>query len=201
MFNWQQYFDHLKLMLHNLLYDENSKDVTLVSDDKAKLRAHKIVLKACSPVFETLLVGSDGNNSVVYLRGVQQCELESILQFMYLGETSVYQERVDEFINVAKSLEIKELCENIYTKDETVDSEYETMEEGQIGDINLEDDKFELMNKIESDLKENKKTQVARKSNKRASHKSMKYHCHRCDHKSASMIGLSIHVEQFHSNV
>ena len=32
------------------------------------------------------------------------------MQFIYLGEATFYEERMDEFLAVAKSLEIKELC-------------------------------------------------------------------------------------------
>ena len=32
------------------------------------------------------------------------------MQFIYLGEASFYEERMNEFLAVAKSLEIKELC-------------------------------------------------------------------------------------------
>ena len=45
----------------------------------------------------------------MYLRGIQYSEMESIIQFIYLGEATLYEERTDEFLAVANSLEIKEL--------------------------------------------------------------------------------------------
>ena len=33
------------------------------------------------------------------------------MQFIYLGEATFFEERIDELLDVAKSLEIKELCE------------------------------------------------------------------------------------------
>ena len=40
-----------------------------------------------------------------------------ILQFMYLGEATFYQDRINEFLNVARSLDIKEISkENLETK-------------------------------------------------------------------------------------
>ena len=36
-------------------------------------------------------------------------EMQSILEFMYLGVATFYQEWMNEFINVANSLEIKEI--------------------------------------------------------------------------------------------
>ena len=54
----------------------------------------------------------------MYLKGIQYSEMESILQFIYLGEASFYEERMVKFFAVAKSLEIKELC---YAETETND--------------------------------------------------------------------------------
>ena len=44
---WHSYSDHLKEMLHNMVKSDELTDVTLVCDDKKKLKAHKIVLRAC----------------------------------------------------------------------------------------------------------------------------------------------------------
>ena len=108
---WDTYSEHLKQMLHNLMTDKNSQDVTLVCDDKVKIKAHKIVLKACSPVFETILESSDCHS--IYLKGINHLEIESILQFMYLGEATCYQERMKEFLDAAKNLEIKALSKHV----------------------------------------------------------------------------------------
>ena len=40
----------------------------------------------------------------MYLRGIKYSELDSIMQFIYLGEATFYEERMDEFISVAKLL-------------------------------------------------------------------------------------------------
>ena len=39
--------------------------------------------------------------------------MESILQFMYLGEGRFYYERMGEFIKVAKDLEVKEISKGV----------------------------------------------------------------------------------------
>ena len=39
--------------------------------------------------------------------------MESILQFMYLGEGKFYHERMKEFIKVAKDLEVKDICDGL----------------------------------------------------------------------------------------
>ena len=118
--NWHTYSDHLKEMLHEMMKSEEFTDVTLVCDDKRQFRAHKIVLGACSSVFKSIITEVPQNNQVIYLRGIQHQELKSILEFMYLGVATCHQERMQEFLNVAKDLEIKEISEDIEFKDENI---------------------------------------------------------------------------------
>ena len=110
---WHTYSDHLREMLHELHTSEELMDITLVCDDKRILKAHKIVLSACSSVFQSIIHDLPPNSSVIYLRGIQHQEMESILEFMYLGVATFYQERMNEFLNVAKNLDIKEIGKNV----------------------------------------------------------------------------------------
>merc|ERR1712243_73516 len=88
-------------------------DVTLVSEDKKQFKAHKVILSASSSVFKSIISMSDASSPIIFLRGVQSYEIESIMQFIYLGEATFYQERMNEFLNVAKSLDIKEISKDI----------------------------------------------------------------------------------------
>ena len=65
--------------------NELELNVTLVCDDKKQFKAHKIVLSACSSVFRRIIKDLPKNGSVIYLRGIQHQEMESILEYMYLG--------------------------------------------------------------------------------------------------------------------
>merc|ERR1712243_183454 len=91
-------------------------DITLVSEDRKSFKAHKIILSACSPVFKSIINDGALSNPTVFLRGIHSNEIVSIPQFIYLGQASFYQERMNEFLNVATSLEIKEICEGIEIK-------------------------------------------------------------------------------------
>merc|ERR1711911_287914 len=90
--------------------NEDFADVTLVTEDKRHIKANVNILSACSPVFKDILKRGNNSSPIMYLRGIQFSEMESIMQFIYLGEATFYEERMDEFLAVAKSLEIKELC-------------------------------------------------------------------------------------------
>ena len=109
--NWVEFSEHLQLMVRDLYQEGKYSDVTLVSDDQTQFKAHKIVLSACSPVFKKIIDNNPIQNPLIYLRGIQHYEVESILQFIYFGEAMLYQVRVGEFIKVAKDLEIKDVSQ------------------------------------------------------------------------------------------
>jgi len=108
--NWDSYSDHLKEMMHNLMNSNETADVTIVCDDKSKFKVHKFVLIASSSVFQSIIKDlSKNGDSVIYLRGVLAEDMKSILQFLYLGQATLHEERMNEFLSVAQSLEIKDL--------------------------------------------------------------------------------------------
>ena len=112
---WHDYQVHLRDMLHEMQTSEDLTDVTLVCDDDKQIKAHKVVLSACSNVFKKITKSLPQNvgNAVIYLRGIQHEDMESILEFMYLGEATCNQDRMEELLNVAKNLEIKELSKDV----------------------------------------------------------------------------------------
>merc|ERR1712126_757327 len=110
-------------MLHEMMKSNELTDVTLVCDDKKQFKAHKNVLSACSSVFKSIINDLPQNNSVIYLRGIQHQEVETILEFMYLGVATFYQERTNEFLNVAKNLEIKEISKDVEFDDKCLSTE------------------------------------------------------------------------------
>jgi hypothetical protein len=87
-------------------------DVTLMCDDRP-MQAHKVILAANSELFKAMLRTQTGNpNPLIYLRGVRTTDLESLLNFMYLGEVNVAQDDLDSFLAVAVDLQIKGLAQN-----------------------------------------------------------------------------------------
>ena len=128
---WQSFQGHLASCFHDLLIEKSFSDVILVTDDHTQFKAHKFVLSACSPVLKELLLLNPHPNPWLYLRGVSQQELESILQFMYLGETKIDQNRIDNFLDIAKDFQIKELTQEIASSDdepENLDAHDETVD-------------------------------------------------------------------------
>ena len=117
---WHSYADHLKYALKEMMTSSDFADVTLVTDDKQLIRAHRNILSACSPVFKHILnLDSSIANPVIYLRGIQNSEMVSIMQFIYQGKVSFNEERLRELLTVSKNLEIKELATVININDKT----------------------------------------------------------------------------------
>ena len=82
---WKTYDAHLTTAFRDLINENKFSDVTLVCDDQTQLPAHKIVLSACSPILGNILLNNPHPHPLLYLRGVRKQEMQSILQFMYLG--------------------------------------------------------------------------------------------------------------------
>ena len=134
--NWHTFSEHLKLTFKDLYQEGRYTDVTLVSDDQTQFKAHKIVLSACSPVFKKIIDSNPSQHPLIYLRGIQSYEMESILQFMYLGEGKFYHERMREFIKVAQELEVKEINDGVELPseeaEETVEENKSSYERGKV---------------------------------------------------------------------
>ena len=139
--NWHTYSDHLKDLMQILMQSNKSSDVTIVCEDKTRFKVHKFVINACSPVFQSIIDNLPENEgSVVYLRGVFSQEMKSIIQFMYLGQATFYQNRMNEFLNVARSLEIKELSKDIEYENEDISQVQEKTEYVQYDYIKINED-------------------------------------------------------------
>ena len=108
--HWNTFPSHLKSLLADLRETRRHSDVTLVSEDQVKFSVHKFVLTACSQVFSNILDEScKSGEQLIFLRGIEHQEIESLLQFMYVGEAKFHQDRVDQFLRAAKDLDIKEI--------------------------------------------------------------------------------------------
>ena len=142
--NHPTFSEHLQSMFKDLYQEGRYSDVTLVSDDQTQFKAHKVVLSACSPVFKKIIDSNPGQHPLIYLRGIQSYEMESILQFMYLGEGKVYQERIEEFIKVSKDLEVKEISKGVEMPGEDEDIIDDDIEENDIEEILQEENQSKV---------------------------------------------------------
>ena len=106
---WNDYQSNWTNSLSVLRNDNESADVTLISDDKVKFTAHKIILKSCSNVLKFILQGNSHSNPLLFLSGLSSVNIRFILDYMYYGEVNLFQEQLDSFLNSAQKLEIEGL--------------------------------------------------------------------------------------------
>ena len=122
---WHKYSDHLRETMQGMLIFEN-----------------------------ILLMEIQNQHPVIYLRGIQFSEIESILQFIYLGEAKFLEHRVNEFLSVAKNLEIKEFS-NETASDSDVSNSNNTSENVDYNvseTINVECDVADIVQKDNSTI-------------------------------------------------
>ena len=81
-------------------------DVSLISSDDGTLRAHRVVLAACSPFFREVFSKNSVANLSLYMSGLKQVDLEAILDFMYRGQTEVPMADLEAFIWAAKEMRV-----------------------------------------------------------------------------------------------
>ena len=73
---WHTYSDHLKDMLKEMMINNDLADVTLVTEDKKHIQAHKNVLSASSPVFKDIVKLDQSAKPIIYLKGINHSEME-----------------------------------------------------------------------------------------------------------------------------
>ena len=208
---WHNYSDHLSSMMKELMMNEEFSDVTLVTEDKQQIKANINILSACSPLFNEVLKKDKNSTPIVYLRGIQYSELESIMQFIYLGEATFYVKRMDEVLAVAKSLEIKELCNaRPETKDEPDDypssdhrSSSDSGEEQTVQFVNINNHAPQERHKVTGsfDCDQCHKTYSGigeLKRHYRSAHQGVRYACDQCDYQTAYQAGLHYHIQSKH---
>ena len=86
---WNMFSDHLRNMLLNMMKITYLTDVTIICDDQKIIKAHKIILSACSPVFKTIIDSVSPETAVIFLRGIKLEDMEAILEFMYSGQVTL----------------------------------------------------------------------------------------------------------------
>ena len=92
----------MKSMMNELMMNKEFSVVALVTEDKKQIKAHIGVLSAFCPVFKGILKKENNIDQIIYLRGIQYSEMESIMQFIYHGKATFYGERMEEFLAVAR---------------------------------------------------------------------------------------------------
>ena len=214
---WPLYSDHLRDMLHQIMDSKIFTDVTLISDDQLPFRAHRNILAACSTVMNSMLqFGGPTPNPIIYLRGINHRELESLLQFIYEGQVTLSQNRVQEFLSIAKGLNIKGLLDNSYKGDvEILDTEVNKKTLEHLSITKFECDQCEYQSGNERDIQKHVQIHVSlneslpgpnnpllltpKNENKILANSN--YKCIQCDFQGQEKLDVDAHIDYCHTQV
>ena len=92
-------------------------DVTLVSQDNQRIRAHKVILASVSTFFGNMLVNEMHHHPLIFMRGVEHKVLEALMDFIYSGETKLEKEFVRSFQRLIMELELFGITEEMLEND------------------------------------------------------------------------------------
>ncbi|KAH1025598.1 protein jim lovell [Dendroctonus ponderosae] len=106
---WNNHQSHILASFEALLEAETLVDVTLVCADTS-IRAHKVVLSACSTLFQRIFLDHPCKHPVIILSDFSGWVIQAIVAFIYKGEVNVLQDQLQALIKAAESLQIRGLA-------------------------------------------------------------------------------------------
>ncbi|XP_043236162.1 protein tramtrack, beta isoform-like isoform X2 [Amphibalanus amphitrite] len=106
---WNDFKGIVTSALYSLRNDEDFVDVTLCCEGR-QIKAHRMMLSACSPYFKEVLKGNPCQHPVFFLKDVSYFDISSIIEFIYTGEVNVGQSNLSSFLKTAEMLQVKGLA-------------------------------------------------------------------------------------------
>ena len=125
---WNDFETNVSKSFGLLRTEEYLHDVTLVCDDNNQVAAHKLVLSACSDFFKAIFKNNKHQNPLICLEGISSKELQDVLDYMYNGESKIFQDGLDRFLSIAQRFKIMGLLQNEENFDSD-DPQYQTNHE------------------------------------------------------------------------
>lgn len=108
---WNNYQSNMTSVFHELLETQSFVDVTLACEYNS-LKAHKVVLSACSAYFQKILLDNPCKHPTIILPAdICFSDLQFIIEFVYRGEIDVSESELQSLLRTAEQLKIKGLCE------------------------------------------------------------------------------------------
>ncbi|XP_037071204.1 longitudinals lacking protein-like [Pollicipes pollicipes] len=103
---WQTHVPSLCTEFMELRKNESYVDVTLVCCG-GEIKAHRLLLSACSPLLEKLLSANQESEATLILPDLQVSCVRSLIEYVYTGEISVHDSEIDGLVDAATMLEVR----------------------------------------------------------------------------------------------
>ncbi|KAG8232107.1 hypothetical protein J437_LFUL012305 [Ladona fulva] len=105
---WKHHQEGMLKFLEELRASETFVDVTLCCEGQ-KFKAHRVVLSACSPYLQQVLVENPADHATIILHEIGAEEMRCLLRFMYCGSANVPRRCLRAFLRAAHALKVSVL--------------------------------------------------------------------------------------------
>ncbi|XP_043225958.1 protein bric-a-brac 1-like isoform X7 [Amphibalanus amphitrite] len=105
---WDHFRTSVTSVFNHLRRDGELVDITLCCEGQ-RVKAHRMMLSACSPYFRELLKENPCQHPVFFLKDTSAEDLRAVIEFVYNGEVNVAQGQLASFIKTAEMLQIRGL--------------------------------------------------------------------------------------------
>ncbi|CAH0627111.1 unnamed protein product [Chrysodeixis includens] len=105
---WNNFQSNIVSALDSLKCSEDLVDVTLTCEGR-NIKAHKVILSACSPYFRNVFKENPCQHPVIILKDVSADDIVSLLSYMYQGEVFIEESKLSSFLHTAALLQVKGL--------------------------------------------------------------------------------------------
>ena len=105
--SWEKYSEAVVTDFGRLIDDDVFTDVTLVSNDERFIKAHKAVLSLNSPFFRNILTRHPHGHPLIYLDSLKYEDLKNLMNFIYLGETKVIYDDLNDFLTIGQKFRLQ----------------------------------------------------------------------------------------------
>ena len=122
---WKDFHTHVSQSFEQFRSESYLHDVTLMSEDYYEVSAHKLVLSASSEHFRNIFKKSKGSNTLICLNVGNRKELQNVIDYIYYGEVKIEQEKLDDFLQVAKKLKLDGVTNYKHAKEDAASSNHQ----------------------------------------------------------------------------
>ena len=186
-------------------FQDKFSDVTLAGDDGSVFHAHKFVLGSLSPVFRNLLLEEKEEEVYLHLDGLNSTEIESMLEFLYIGQTSVRRKDFEKFVEVASNLKLP------FEKTNLLDPKLQVLEEPYYETACVEESVLRVTGKDEKLIRYDLNSSIECKEESQFSQHPVKdknplmkianFECNDCNYSSKKKQNLNIHINAVHKGI
>ena len=176
--------------LKSLLQETDFSDVSLVCEDGTLIRAHKVVLSSGSEFFRSLLLKNEHPSPLIYLR-LAADHLQALVGFIYTGECHVEQSHIENFLEVARELQVSGLA-----VERQKDFEKRHQSQSLIG--HQEEEEGGLLSSCEDDLQKAHEDTDSKTQDFPSPENKCEFKCDWCGEMKSSEPSLKVHIKMKH---